>query len=424
MKNQIKCLILFLFIINISFMAHTREINGNSNPRLSNDKDSWDIIWDYNNYDSAFDIALDSEENILVCGKSGYHTIVYDLLLVKFNSSGNYLWNRTWGDYGGKEIGKSIGLDSSDNIFIAAHVEGEYLYIVKFDKFGTYQWNVSSGISEVEEINQLLLDQFGNIYVVGVNGLSSNNIFVVKFNNAGIKIWEYFRDISFTIQYLDFSLDSLNNILVVGNYNNEVYLFKLDISGNFLWDIKLDGELDTEFSVYRLTCMTLDSADNIYLAGRGDNYFLMVKINSTYQFQWLRKEGKYRPYGTSCAIALDSSDNIYLVGDSPEEGETTPCDIVLIKYDSTGEFQAQGKWPMYMRNRQEHATGIAIDSSDNIYLVGSISSADIFLMKNYEFFKPPSANTEIAGFDIIIAFGISSMVSILLVYKLKKQKNL
>jgi hypothetical protein len=423
MNNQTKYLVFFLIIINISFIADIKRVDGNQ--QLSNGTDSWEIVWDPGVAAAAFGIALDSEENIFVCGVIAGG----DLLLVKFNSSGNYLWNRTW-DYPTSVIGKSIGLDSSDNIYIAVDAVNDYeLLLVKFDKFGNYQWNVSSGISSVVEIYRLLIDQSGNIYIVGMQNVGVG-IFVAKFNNVGVKQWEYIYSSS-DFSHADFSLDSSNDILVVANADGEVNLFKLDNSGSFLWDILLDIELSPEFTEYILHGMTLDSADNIYLAGivglaRYGNYgnFLLVKCNSTGQPQWFRTQGKYnRAFATSNhvslsnIISLNSLDNIYFAGETYTVGYET--DIVLLKYDNTGEFQGQREWGI--DDRDEYASGIAIDSLDNVYLVGSTSEYDIILFKNLGISK--SSDLGITGFDIIITFAISSIISIFLVYKQKKRNN-
>jgi hypothetical protein len=64
------------------------------------------------------------------------------------------------------------------------------------------------------------------------------------------------------------------------------------------------------------------------------------------------------------AITLDSSDNIYITG-------TISGDIGLVKYDSAGVEQWVRTWG---GSNSEVGNGVALDSSGNIYIVGSTKS--------------------------------------------------
>ncbi len=86
----------------------------------------------------------------------------------------------------------------------------------------------------------------------------------------------------------------------------------------------------------------------------------------------------YRTWGGSSTeegngVAVDSLDNIYLVG-------STGDDIVLAKYDSSGILQWNRTWDA---SSDDDGNGVALDSVGNIYVVGStgINGNDMVLVK-------------------------------------------
>ena len=72
-----------------------------------------------------------------------------DFILVKYNSSGTKQWTSQHGT-SSREIGKDVSVDSSGNIYISGHTNGELdgnlnngnvdLYLMKFNSSGTKQW--------------------------------------------------------------------------------------------------------------------------------------------------------------------------------------------------------------------------------------------------------------------------------------------
>lgn len=399
----------FPFCISDNSIFLIREVweNGNSDLKSSDGTNSWEITWDNEEYDYVVGMALDSAEDIIICGITGpgYSSLNNDIFFVKFNSTGHYQWNKTWGVYAEEEIGHAIGLDSSDNIYIAGRMGyATGLKVVKFDRNGYYQWNVTASISGNFEVSALSIDQSGNIYVVGNNGSYLEDMFVVKFNNLGIEQWHYSDS---HISEADIALDSINNIYVAGNRNNEeIYILKLDNSGSFQWGFTLDGAMDSTFNQKKVYAIQLDSTDNIYLTGHGQFDYLLIKCNSSGDIQWFESQ-HILYYDRGYDIALDSLNNIFIVG---EIGPGTGSNMGLMKFTSSGIFQGYGMWGE--EGSHDHGSGIEIDSSDNIYIGGSISD-DVVLMKNPVLTVPSSA--KIPSYNIFLIIGLISIISITLI---------
>ncbi len=412
-------LILFMWNFNLLIQEHSEGLN--NNPHLNNTTDSeWQITWGNNEYDFVSGIVIDSSENIIISGSiSGYANTSDNMVIVKFNSTGQYQWNKTWGFVGVKGVGQAIAIDSSDNIFIVGLAEPGYgLRLVKFNSFGDYQWNTTySNYRGGLEISTLSLDQYGNIYVVGTNGSILADIFISKFNHLGIEQWRYIYDEpASSFSAADLVLDSSNNIYVVGNNLSDIILVKLSNLGNFQWALTLDGILEENFDQKQAYAMVLDSSDNIYISGHGQFDFLLIKLDSSGTIQWFRTQ-HLGIYNMGYDVALDSMDNIYIVGDT---GPGNDLDMGVVRYDVYGNYSGYG---ILSENSYDRIRSVAIDSYNNVYFAGT-SSMDIVLIKNLQISLPPtdtSTTSNIPSYNIFIIIGLISITSALIIYKQGKK---
>jgi hypothetical protein len=116
-----------------------------------------------------------------------------------------------------------------------------------------------------------------------------------------------------------------------------------------------------------------------------------------------RYNGPGNSYDEATGIALDSSGNVYVTGES--SGSGTGGDYATIKYDSAGSeiWVRRYNGPA---NGWDYATGIALDSSGNVYVTGrswgSGTEYDYATIKYSQPFivypnpyKPPEGHTEI-----------------------------
>ncbi|MFX0033708.1 MAG: SBBP repeat-containing protein [Candidatus Hermodarchaeota archaeon] len=129
------------------------------------------------------------------------------------------------------------------------------------------------------------------------------------------------------------------------------------------------------------TGIVLDSAGNIYIVGYTELFdpigdppytedIVLVKYDRNGEQQWVRiwgGEGK-SDYGTG--VAADSSDNIYLSGYTESFGAGRQ-DMVLVKYNGSGSLLWNHTWGGH---NNDYGYGVVVDSQDNIYLAGGTSS--------------------------------------------------
>lgn len=301
-----------------------------------------DFIWVGNiGYNcSPLNLALATTGDIFVAG--GFSTLISgvdfdpgpgntntlsvsnrDLFLLKLNSSGGFQWVKTTGssNSSGSSIYKAITIDNQNNLYLAGSFKktidfdfgtgvssltsnnnNNDIFIEKLDNNGNLIWVKGIGNAENDVVNDIEIDQFGNVYTYG------------RFKNA-----------------LDFD-PGPNGFFFTSNGDNDVFLQKLDNNGDFVW-AKTYGGINGESA----NTLTIDTINNsIYNGGSfngtvdfnpGIGVFNMTpvgfarngfvqKLDYNGNFEWaLQLEGNNNNSNSSILnILTDSLNNIYTTG--------------------------------------------------------------------------------------------------------------
>ena len=215
--------------------------------------------WDY-----AFSITTDANGNVYTTGKF-QNTLDFDpgagtailtstgsnsMFIQKLNTNGNFVWVKKCDGTGGNALGRSIVIDVNGNLCIT----GSF--------YGTVDFDPGSGTT--------LLTTVGN-----------RDIFVQKLNVNGNLIWVKQiggtdRDVALSI-----TTDASGNLYITGYFtgtvdfdpglgtklltsagDEDVYVQKFDVNGNFLW-VKRIGGMDNDIGY----SITTDVNGNVYLTG-------------------------------------------------------------------------------------------------------------------------------------------------------------
>jgi len=360
----------------------------------------WNRTWGGNYSEYCYAIAIDSLKNIYLGGIM-YNSSAndYNMCLVKFDNSGIQLWNSTWG---GSQDDRAYGLvvDSSDNIYLVGEtysfgVGGSDMCIIKYNSSGVQLWNRTWGESDYEQCRAVTLDSLGNIYIAGRTDIDlgsnySYDMYLVKYDSLGVQIWNRTWGGSEYDECSAIAVELSNSIYLAGNTEsfgageNDMCLVKYDSTGVQLWNRTWGG---SDYDECR--DIALDSENNIYLTGdtesrwEGFDDICLVKFDNSGELQWNHTWGE-RFNEDSYALTLDSAENIYLAGItiSMSSGHN---DLFLAKYDNSGEQQ----WIITWGGRfDDICRAMAFDSSENLYLIGYSESRlegtwniDMFLLK-------------------------------------------
>jgi len=363
-------------------------------------------------HDFANGVVTDSSGNVYVTGgtKGGLDGNTSagntDLFVLKYNSSGTKQWTKQLGS-SGRDSANAIAIDSSGNLYVAGITYGGLdwntnsgandLFVVKYNSSGTKQWTEQLGTPSSDAANAVATDSSGNVYVAGVTygvlgdkNRGNSDLFVIKYNSSGTKQWTEQNGTDMWDEARGVVTDSSGNVYVVGgtkgNLNGvnkggmtEAFVIKYNSSGKRQWT-KLLGTWRKDFA----NAVAIDSSGNIYVAGAterdledeprkdfaGKDDLFVVKYDSKGKKQWTKQLGTKRN-DRATGVATDSSGNIYVTGYTywGLDGNTYAGsnDAFLVKYLDNGTKQ----WTkQFGTSSTDLADGVATDSSGNVYLVG------------------------------------------------------
>ena len=357
-------------------------------------------------------IAVDSSGNSYITGHSSSSD---DIRIFKYNTSGTLLWQRTLFNPSFTDVGYAIAVDGSGNVYITGYT-GTDIVVAKYDTNGNISpngWQRTLAGSGTDTGNGIAVDSLGNVYIVGNTG---NDILIAKYDTNGNinNGWQRILGDGGTGESATgIAVDSSGNVYITGSRNSDIIIAKIPNDGGTVGTYgsvpfavsSLTGSTSTlsssttsftdsagtlvpdkgvwistfgasGSSLESANGIALDSAKNIYTIGKtlhtsGTTDSLLVKYNNSGTMQWQRTLTGSNSNDSGNGIAIDSSDNIYTVGTTGSNAN----DIVISKYNTSGVIQWQAilgtNTAEAGTNHAQAGNGIAVDSSGNVYITGS-----------------------------------------------------
>jgi uncharacterized delta-60 repeat protein len=329
--------------------------------------------------DAGRSIKLDSQNNVIVVGYTGSPgSGTGEIFLAKYNNFGVLLWQRTLGG-SLEDSGRGLVIDSADNIYLAGYTgssgQGNNDFIIaKYDSSGAIQWQRTLGTSNQDLAYSIALDSAGSLYVSGYR--STPTIFsiaiIAKYNSSGTLQWQ--KELSGTFsEFSSVGVDSADGVYALGrSTTGNALIAKYNTSGVLQWQRFLTAADTTSFNA-----IAFDSSNNVYVTGQtisSPNSFeiLIAKYNSSGTLQWQRALGR-GSVDTGDGIAIDSNNDVYVVGSS----FTANYALVIAKYNSSGTIQ----WQRTLDSNQgDQGFAITVDANNNLYVSG-VSRGDAIIAK-------------------------------------------
>ncbi|MCB0729022.1 MAG: SBBP repeat-containing protein, partial [Ignavibacteriae bacterium] len=352
----------------------------------------WERIYNGpgNGNDIANSIALDLNGNIYVAGESKGDSTGGDFILIKYDGNGNEMWNRRFdGESSSTDAVIKVVTDNSGFPIVSGtsfNLNTLFdIVTIRYDPEGNIVWNkMYNGSSNRNEfIGDMAIDDSGNVFISGSSFVQGegDNFLLIKYSNNGDQLWtaDYNGPSGANDNITSLTLDNNGNAVISGSSvapgtGIDFATLKYSGSGQELWLRRYSSSAIS--SPDEPKAIISDIHGNIFVTGasvQSNSYdYLTVKYSSSGDELWTRRYNG--PSGNNFdeprSLTTDISGNVFVAGLS--QGTGTMDDMVIIKYDSTGNQIWLNRYNSAV-NRNDVANNISIDISGNITVSGFIA---------------------------------------------------
>ncbi|MBF2050378.1 MAG: DUF4347 domain-containing protein [Elainella sp. C42_A2020_010] len=290
------------FSNSISFSNTTLTSAGSEDIFVTKLDSTGNVVWAKNFGGSSADFAssthIDSTGNLYLVG-SFSNSISFsnttltsagseDIFVTKLDSTGNVVWAKNFGGSGADKA--NTVLDKAGNLYLTGSFSNSIsfgsttltstgetdAFVTKLDSTGNVVWAKNFGGISAEVVDRILVDQSGNLFVIGsfsnsisfgsttLTSTGSENTFVTKIDSTGNVVWaKSFGSANY--QYArNFSLDRSGNLFLIGNFDG-LTATSIDYSNLFI--TKLDGSSGT--TIWNKTFNSFSNSQELAFLGVG-----------------------------------------------------------------------------------------------------------------------------------------------------------
>jgi hypothetical protein len=232
-------------------------------------------------------------------------TTAWDIFLAKFDGDGNHLWSKRFGDSNDQRAG-GIACDAMTGAVVLASSSrgtvdfgggplasagGFDIMVAKFDASGNHQWSKRFGDSSDQFIHGLAVDSSGNTVVAGslegsvnfgdpagsLTSAGSEDVFVAKLSPSGSAIWSKRFGDSSSQDAFALAVDEEDAVLLTGSMSGtidfgagamtsaggrDVFVARLNQDGSYAWASHFgDALAQTPFAI------DADASGNVLITG-------------------------------------------------------------------------------------------------------------------------------------------------------------
>lgn len=294
-----------------------------------------------------------------------------DIFLGKYDSGGNHLWSRSFGDPLGQWV-YGIAVDASGNVIIAGDFHGTVnfgggpltsegdgdIFLAKFDPDGNHLWSQQFGDGWDQNAYGVAVDAAGSVLLAGrfcgtvdfgdgpMNALIEiPDAYVAKFDSGGSHLWSQdFGSHSHWQSVERIDVDGAGNAVIIGWYEGNI-----DFGGGWL-PTAADGQAD-------MFVVQFDASG----AHNWSHAFAASSVEEGYD------------------VAVDGLDGIFITGKfvgSMDLGggplTSAGWDIFLARFDQGGNHLWSER---YGDGSPQEGRGVVADGAGNVYLTGSFQGS-------------------------------------------------
>jgi hypothetical protein len=314
----------------------------------------------------------------------------YNMLITKHDASNQLLWSKQFnGSFNGDDYGADVAVDANNNVYIVGSIQvgvNDYdAVIVKYNSSGLFLWSRTYGgpANLLDGFNSITLDASGNAYCVGgavISPTQLTDVIVRKYDTSGTLLWGSTFNSTYNLQDVAHRVVLSTSTIIIGGASQSsispiawrLTRFSFNLNSGALSGAAYTGGDNSELD--EISDLIIDSAESIYVcgsknvSGQGKN-LRIIKYNNSLVEQWVyEKNGSVNQDDHAFSLAIIDNLNIAFTGyTNTNEGKKA---IIGKLNANTGVSQWITEW-----------NGIESTSSEGYKIAKNLSN-DLFVAAN------------------------------------------
>jgi len=354
-------------------------IAGDTSSYGAGERDAWliktdsagDKVWDKTFGGPSFDDGMSVQQTsdggyVMAGGTSSYGAGEGDVWLIKTDSSGDKVWDETFGGTS-FDVAWSVQQTSDSGYVIAGFTEsygagGEDVWLIKTDSDGNKVWDETFGGTSFDDGESVQQTSDGGYVIAGYTesyGAGGEDVWLIKTDSDGNKVWD--KTFGGTSDDVGWSVEQTSDggYVIAGFTESygagewDAWLIRTDSNGNKVWDKTVGGTSDDDAISVQQTSdggYVIAGATGSYGAGNEDVWLIRLGPEGG-----LQNTPPNIPSSPSPANhATDGSINADLswTGGDPDAGDIVTYDVyfgtsptepmAMVSHNQTGTSYAPG----------------------------------------------------------------------------------
>ncbi len=323
-------------------------------------------------------LAVDAEGNVYVTGWQKVFNAGIDVVTLKYSPDGELLWEQRYISAGGNNTANDIAFDASGDIYIAgaSWIDDHFdLMLLKYNSDGELLWDrtLDNGDEQWDVGYALSIDPDGNAIVAGY---SEPAAYLVKYSPTGDLLWqEEHENFAPWDEWTRVETDAEGNIYVLGEISppfETKYLWtaKYDPDGNILWEQAYTGTADEACYDGNLTLMP---DGGVVVCGQSwDQPSIISIVTIRYAPDgtelWQRLENTGYMHASGDDVAVDAEGRIYVTGFGYNYSYWE--DMITLGYTADGDLLWTQIYAGPEPDQSDYPRAIAVDENANVFVTG------------------------------------------------------
>jgi predicted secreted protein len=333
----------------------------------SNGNKAWDKTFGGTSFDDGESVQQTSDSGYVIAGStSSYGAGEGDVWLIKTDSNGNKVWDKTFGGTS-DDAGWSVQQTSDGSYIVAGFTEsygagGEDVWLIKTDSNGNKVWDKTFGGTSFDDGESAQQTSDGGYVIAGFTesyGAGGEDAWLIKTDSNGNKIWD--KTFGGTSDDAGWSVQQTSDggYIVAGGTSSygaggeDVWLIKTDSNGNKVWDKTFGGTADDDGISVQQT-----SDDGYVIAGvtgsygAGNEDVWLIRLGPEGGVQNTPPNIPSNPSPANHATDAPINADLSWTGGDPDAGNTVTCNVyfgtsptepmAMVSHNQTGTSYAPG----------------------------------------------------------------------------------